>query len=1184
MISLEGRLKASRIESDQHRNVQVTLQILRALIDKSPRDISLYAPYLMRILTLVLRSRDLTMVEDSIPTFGTFCAHHDMATLAADQNHMRQYEDIVRIYASFATDTPPTQAKVPLSTPIAIRWKSAGLQAIKGITSSEVLGADSGRQLSITIPTILQNLYSDSEDYLVVLQQRAQVTEKSEKEMVGLRRKMSISTVKTADGTPDPNPAVVSGTTADADRVAQEEVGLLALQSLQQIFTANNRAQMRIATTEILRFVTSKISQKRSGTAERLKGIKSWATLLMEMVTRWAPVQDRFVILVTAMESLVRSPVIEENLEQQLILVAFVRSLLGSSINMIGLSVMDVLLGLIQHILLLLQLGGKGSNVLPHHQQVDAIDLFKDSKEKLPGVANVTEPSIANGGSSPSATRQELLVSLRSCIGDLATHIYYSDQISDMITAILLRLKPSPLSDIKSTAAAIEHPAAAAQAISDSVNLQEDPRTDEFFSFGTARVTALHAIRDVLTIANMKGSVTGAGAIGRNKVSVQVWEGTQWLLRDEDRRVRRAYVETLLTWLTLELSKNDLRVVDDRRSTSGLNGKPNSDTERTISLTRRAVSSASQRSTQPAKSTFLQLLHLAIYDNALESPESDSDILLLHLLLTTLVEKLGVHAVKGGLPMIIRLQEDINVDELVQTPIAKLNIGSLVHGYFWTLSDNFDLDTTLVGYEIHSEISRRKKHGLWMEGIRIPPLPLDHIVPTATVSSTEKRSSPTIQNESLKPFDACSSMVNQIAQSYTSSIASPPTSPPTSPGRVFSMPILSSANPSSKNELPAAFREAMLSKWTKESCIASVEKESFRTSSLNGSRTGTNRSTRNNYLAINGHQASDGSPTGANSPGQFPMNKQRSSDFEEQGPTNTLTSPMLPFQQERLRRSSVQDTESPTPISSSDRQPTLRVDDLKRVLAGGALSEAFSHGNSNSVLRNGSPLRNSSTAYQDFADSRKGKQSLSSGSNSVASAEGFESASEGDLSHPLPPPQSPLGSSALADVYSQEVGRPSFEHSPSPARIRSRPSSQEHQRLRPRTSSSASEDPEANAKALKGEFVPPLSRGSGGPRDEDVPPVPPLPPSISMHSNVGIINRRSEGQSYDGNLDKSRAGSDAPTRPSEGDGSLHGIGDAGSSTTSGRREYRKPLDIRQLLIGIEVGDSGAGRGVSKPPY
>ena len=1147
----------------------------------------------MRILGFALRSNDLTMVEDSIPTFQTFCIHHDVAALAADQEHVRQYEDLVKMYTSFATELPPGQARGTLSAPINIRWRSAGLLAIKSVTTTEALGANGGKQLNMIVQQILQNLHPENEDLLMVLQEKAQIDEKADKE-IGLTRKLSASTVQTTDTNPHPNAATVSATTADADRLAEEEVGTLAFQSLKQIFEANNRNQIRLATTAILRFITSK-SAKDQLSSEKPTGSEvdsNWATSVMEMVARWTPVQDRFIILVTAMEMLVRSPIAEENLAHQRIIVTLVGWLLGSSINMIGLSIMDVLLGLIQHILLLLQLGGKGSNVLPHHQQIDAIDLFKDSKsfpdESLP--LDNTPKSEFQDVSSPSATRQDLLIRLQRCIGDLATHIYYSDQISDMISAILLRLKPSPLSEIKSAAAAIERPAAAAQAISDSVHLQEDPKTDDFFSFGTARITALNAIREVLTIANMKGSVSGAGAIGRNKVTVQVWEGTQWLLRDEERRVRQAYVDALITWLGLEMGKDNLRVHEEPRQGPRNNGKANGESERGISMTRRAVSSASQRSksVQPISSSFLQLLHLAIYDNVLENPESIYDILLLHLLLAQLVDKLGVHAVKSGLPMIMRLQEDINVDHLVPTPVAKTNVGALVHGYFLTLSRKFDFDSTAVGYEIQKEISRRKNHGLWIEGIQNPPLTLEQIRSVSLSPDRESLSLSTVKSESLVPFDGCSAMVNQIALSYNSSFASPPSSPPSSPSRVFSMPVLSTPNsvPSQKSELPAKFQDAMLTNWTKEYCIANAEKENSRAASMCGSR--TNRSLRNNHLTVDTQYPRDGSPVGADTPPEFNLLKHHSIDADNPQSPDALSPTTVPFQQQ-FRRLSGQDNGSPTPNSSSDQQTTLRVDDLKRVLSGGALGVApvgtFSHRSSSSAVRSASPLRNASTAYQDFGKTpteRNGARVSSTDSESNIEAEGFESASEGDLSRPLPPTQSPLGSTELAAEYFEEVGKPSFDHSPSPARMHSRSHSRDGSRARPRTASSASEDPDAVARALKGELVSPSSLDSGKDHFEDIPPVPPLPPSISIQR--GNFGKRTPGHSLQNSLEKSPAMMDGPARLT-----AKGIlpeakrnSRAESVASSARPESRKSMGIRQFLGEIQVG--GVGKSVSEPPY
>lgn len=1077
-------------------NVQVTLQILQALIEKLPRDLPLYAPYILRIFGTVLRSKDLSMVEESVPTFEAFCEHQDVATLAADQQHIGQYEDIVRTYASYAALKTPVQPKGGLTAPIAIRWRSAGLRALKSITSSEAVGADGGRQMNIIMPVILQNLQSGDEEQLRELQRKVEAVETKDEKQAH-RRRMSIATVQTNDGNSRPKSDAMTGTADDADRLAEEEVGLQALRSLKQIFMANNRAQIRLATEALLKFICT-VSQRWLGTSKSTRPVhnRSWATTLMEMCTRWAPVQDRFVILVTVMETLVRSPVAEENMEQQLLLVSLVGWLLRSNINMIGLSVMDVLLGLVQHILLLLQLGGKGSNILPHHQQTDAIDLFKGTEDLIDGPASPGQGE-TNGTkteeSSPSSNRQELLSRLHRCIGDLATHVYYSDQISDMITAILLRLKPSPMSGIATAAAAIEDPQAAARAIQASVHLQENPDTDEFFSFGTARVTALKAIKEVLTVANMKGTVSGGAPIGRNRVGVQVWEGTQWLIRDEDRRVRRAYVDALLTWLRLEMSSNDLRVLEDKRKLLSTASKTDVNSSRRDPMTRRVVSNASrnEKTGKPAKSTFLQLLHLAIYDNAIEAPESDSDLLLNHLLLVRLVEKLGVNAVKTGLPMIMRLQEDINVDELISTPTAKLNVGSLVHGYFWILCDKFDFDTSNVGFAVQSEISRRKQHGLWLNTIQVPPLPLEQIMSAASRPLSEKTPLPVLQTESLKPFDLRPAMVDRIADSYASTVASPPTSPPASPGRVFSLPPISSQGPTSTplngstHELPPGILDVMLSYWSKELCIANVEKESTRTMSLN-SRNGTNLS---RYLGVNGQTSRGISPNGDRSPihTRSPPNE---NDITSQPHTLNFA-----FHNQH-RRSSAHDTGSPTPISSSDQSTTLRVDDLKRVLAGGTLN-----------VRGASPLRHS-TARHDFIPlENKDQRSISSSSDSVVSAEGFESASEGDISRPLPP-----APNTLAETTPSNPPAPNSNHAASSTHSRtswvthprSRPQSGEMSPGKPSTprslrrpsTSSSGEDPNANAAALRGEIVHPRLSGEEFVEDE-VPPVPPLPANVT---------------------------------------------------------------------------------------
>lgn len=820
------------------------------------------------------------------------------------------------MYASFASTRPPP-TKVLLSAPVAFRWRGVGLRAIKSVSSAEALASVAGRQLDVIVPILLENLWTDNEDFLDLLEHRIQLEEKVDTEKL-LRRRTSVATVRTAETSADTNALALSATTADADKLAEEDTGVLALQCLKEIFVVNNRSQIHGATQATLKFIAERVAQQETVIEVDSKGgqCRGWAVRIFEMIARWTPVQDRYVILVTAMDTLIRSPLVEANLQQQYALATMIDSLLKSDINLIGLSVMDVLLGLIQHVLRALQLGGATS----HLQQDNGTGVKHVPGNSSPPASNpgpITEVSIM-----PTDLRRDLLSRLQDCIGDLATHVYYTDQISDMVSALLLRLKPSPLSGVPNAAAAIENPALAAVAITEVGDMTEDPNTDGFFSFDTAKVKALEAIKSVLIVASHRKSMTGVGSLGRNRVPVKVWEGTQWLLRDPDGRVRKAYVDALLTWLDLEMTRSDLRVFEEKPK--GLIRTTRDDS--TTNLSKRAVSNASHRD-KPAKlskTTFLQLLHLAVYENALQYVDNEPDIILLHLLLTNLVENLGVNAVKDGLPMIFRLQEDILE---VETPMAKIRIGSLCHGYFWALSEHFDFDSSPIGRAIHSEIHRRRSKRFWIDRIRLPPMRLEQIGIPGHATPQQALPQEEVESESLKPFDDRFQMVTLISLSYAESVASPPPSAPTSPGRNFTHPILSPETPLTEDSrtMPEKIKEQMMSEWSKESVIAVVQ-ENSKTVSLNGSRAGTNATGHRNFLAINGNLANR---EGTSSGQQSPQGHQHHTHRSQPNSTYGLVGGLGALQ--KLRKGSAQ---SPSPASESSRNSVTRVDQLKRVLSG----------------------------------------------------------------------------------------------------------------------------------------------------------------------------------------------------------------------------------------------------------
>jgi hypothetical protein len=912
-----------------YREVQVTLQILAALIEKSPRDLPLYAPYVLKIFNLILHSDDITMVESSLPTFEAFCDHHDVASLAADQEYLRHYEEIVRRYAALASTRPKPTKQAP-TAPVAMRWRVVGLQAVKSVASSEALASVAGRQLDVIMPMLLENLWTDSGEYLEMLLQRAQLEEKVDVEKM-LRRRTSIATVRTVE-TSDTNPAALSGTTADADKLAEEDIGVLAIQCLKKIFVVNNRSQIHEAIISTIRFIAERLAQGEvvTNSDSDIGEDRGWATTIFLMVARWTPVQDRHVILTTAMEALVRCPLAEENLPQQVVLTTMIGSLLRSDINLIGLSVMDVLLGLIQHILRILQVSGPESLLQPTGSPAGDKTSKASSKEPSPSTSAIGPP-ITEKSISPSEPRKELLARLQQCVGDLATHVYYADQIADMISAILLRLKPSPLSAIATPAAAIEDPENTTNVLLASANIVEDPNTDGFFSFDTAKITALSAIKAILHVATPK-KISGAASLGRNRVGLRVWEGTQWLLRDPDGRVRKAYVDALITWLEREMTKTDLRVFENKITQSSQ--KPLTRTageDSAVSLSKRAVSNASNREKppKPSKTTFLQLLHLAVYENALQYIDSEPDLLLLHLLLVDLVQKLGVNAVKSGLPMIFRLQEDIQDAETM----AKVRMGSLCHGYFWALSEKFDFESSAIGMEIYNEIARRRRKGFWVEMVQLPAIRLDQIGIPGTITPQQGLPMDEIESESLKPFDDRSAIVELISIAYSEHMGSTTHSPPTSPGRHMSGPIPSggSNDPiSSEHRLPQRIKDEMLSEWSRESVIAGAL-ESSKTVSLSGSRAGTGSGKQpRNFLAVNDNDKNGGTHSSTQSPHSATHHHQHS---HPQRTAYGLVGGLGAIQ--KFPKSPGQGG-SPLATSDSSRNSVTRVDQLKRVLSGQA--------------------------------------------------------------------------------------------------------------------------------------------------------------------------------------------------------------------------------------------------------
>jgi len=708
----------------------------------------LYASSILTILTTVVKSKDINLIEESLPCLEAFCANHDGSNLSSDEQYVTQFEEAMQLYANCANAPSGSQE---------IRWRSVGLKAIKSISSSEALSAvDAKQQLAIIIPVVLNNVYSEDDDHLVELQHRISSLEHVE-ETNPLRPRMSIGTI---DG-------AMANTAADADMLELQDIELLALQSLRRIFEVNNPPQIRFATAAVIGYVS-----RRESVAE------VWMTSLIEMLARWTQVQYRFLILLEIMETLVAAPMKEADLSRQLVLAQLISWLLGSTVNLVGLSIMDVLLSIIAKIMQLLQLEQKTDNGVKPVGHTNTITAIFQMTSTITEVAQ-----------APSSTRRQLLDRMRRCIADLATHIYYSDQISDIVTELLARLKPSPSTPLTTD------PAVAGAAVG---NLIEQPNVDDFFSFDTARAVALQSIRDLLVVANQKNQ----GGIGRNTVPLSVWDGTHWLLNDEERGVRMSYIEAFCTYLKIELDRPD---------------SPSSVAATVVEANSLKITA---RASKLLNSTFMKMLHVSIYESAMTHAGSSQDMAAIFKLLTYTVQKLGLPALTSGVPMIFKLQEDA---AKLTDQKASMSLQTLVAAYLYIVADSVSLED--MRHDILVGIDRRKQQGQWFRAIVCPP------VSGEPIEQYLDEKMPYVSDKPIQLFDNRDLLVQELCGAY--------------------------APEEAEQSFPVKVREQLLQPWSKEIVLSSIEGHNSHSASLHESRH-QHQGTVRSYLSVNGQHGHRG--------------------------------------------------------------------------------------------------------------------------------------------------------------------------------------------------------------------------------------------------------------------------------------------------------------------------------------
>lgn len=577
------------VSHSQSARVQITLQILTAVLEHSTINrasgFALIAPSVLRIIReIVNNSTDISLIEATLATWDVLCQHQDAASLAADPEYRESYTQVVRLYGSLARNNTKKLGKStqPVANHDGLRLRKAGVAAITSIFApKEQLERNWNREFDNAFASVLTNLRNSSKqdyvDYLQGLNREAE--EKEGRDSKTIARRQSIThnrTLSSYQEEQEPDPRTAEGTTQDADRIEEEEVGLLAIDCVKAIFDTQNRGQTREATFSFMRYIAG----------EQGRNINEWASQLFRLITSWTPVQDRFVIVFTAVETLRRLPVDGADFRLHETYAKMIHGVVGSDLNLIGLSVMDVLIGLMTTTIRVVTYCARPGNSLLGRETTSG-----DSSEQSAATASVE--------------------TLKLSIACLAGHVYYSDQVTDMIAALLVRVKAYPsATDFKSNifgerrsrsntrategttskqrigtsrgakpSANLAYPGrpstagpttTAKEAILDDKSEHDKERSERsnslrsgYFTTDEGRKCAFEIIQSILQVAqSTKKQAHNNVAIKRNRVPVGVWDGTQWLARMGSEDVRAAYKDAVTTWARYESDEKDPTILN----------------------------------------------------------------------------------------------------------------------------------------------------------------------------------------------------------------------------------------------------------------------------------------------------------------------------------------------------------------------------------------------------------------------------------------------------------------------------------------------------------------------------------------------------------------------------------------------------------------------------------------------
>lgn len=358
-----GKYLQKKNESDVYRNrtgnIQVTLEIVASLIKKCPDDLNVFAGNVNAILLSVFRTKDLSLAQHAEPVFKTFCETLGGELFNGDADFVNQFTLLSETFLSLGVNVSQANTN---------EWRAISLKAASSIASCDCLTLGrSSHIVNKAIPLVVSEISEVTEDNLI----KRTLSHGSEQGSLS-RFNTARSTVLKVEKEP-----------ASPMEIDLEE---LAISALKSFFKTSSTTKLSASTRAVSDYLVK--SQQEL----------NWSARLVEMITLWVPVQLRFVILAILTSKLDKNGSVREHL----IYLHAITSLLSSSVNLVGLPVIDNL------------------RLFVHQQKFALLN----------------------------SQNQELVDSYTAAIGSLSTHIYYQDQTLDSVAELLSKIRETANVDL----------------------------------------------------------------------------------------------------------------------------------------------------------------------------------------------------------------------------------------------------------------------------------------------------------------------------------------------------------------------------------------------------------------------------------------------------------------------------------------------------------------------------------------------------------------------------------------------------------------------------------------------------------------------------------------------------------------------------------------------------------------